>query len=287
MNPSERKAVDETVAAASPLDDSYARLEGVFAELRPRLGQPSREDRDEGWVTGEDFVADPARRRALIDAEEELARDRFGISPRRDVAATWLFQHYLWAAGLLMSWPMALQRRVPFLAPADVALRMPFDGPVEAVIAPTRFGCLPTDPRAGHPDAEVRPDVDALREDAREVARAHFAPVLSAFAPDVRRGRWALWATATDQLVGGLWYLGMLLNDEQRGAAEAEALLPGDTPPFAGSAGFRQERRPDGAACPARMRLSCCLLYTVAPDSVCATCPRLKDNGRQRTQPVS
>lgn len=261
-----------------PIARSYGRLDVLAGEMRVRFGVPTGDDGSAryGWVTGEQLIHDRTRVRALIDAEMEHARAELGLTPRRDVAATWVFQQYLWAVGALMSWPMVLDRRVPELGPADVALHMPFVRPVGAVVARTPFHCLPGDPSACDPHARVQRDVGALRAAVRENARAHLAPLLAALAPELRRGPWALWGTATDQLVSGVWQLGRLLGDEEWGAAEAQALLPGDTPPFAGGANVRHIDLGAGGSVPTRTRLSCCLLYTVAPEAVCNTCPRLR-----------
>lgn len=265
----------------TPLAASYARLGAVPGDMDVRVAEPAGDERSRGygWVTGEQLSRDGGRRAALIDAEGEHARSQLGLDPRRDVAATWVFQHYLWAVGALLCWPMLLDRRVPRVSPADVALHMPFDGRISVVVAPTAFDCLPDDPDADDPGARVAATRDALYAAARESARAHMAPLTEAFGAELRRGSWALWGTVTDQLVGGLWYLGTLLGDEERGVAEAQALLPGGTPPFAGSADFGRLELPGGSV-PTRRRLSCCLLYTVAPDAVCATCPRLRDAER-------
>lgn len=252
------------------------------------IGAPSGDDGVEGygWVTGAQLVRDRARLHALVDAELTHARGSLGLHPRRDVAATWVFQHYLWAVGALLTWPMMLDRRVPVLGPADVALRMPFAGAIEAVVDPRAVDCLPGDPAGAEPGARVRDGVDALRAAVRETAHPHFEAVMEAFGPELRRGPWALWGMATDQLVSGLWYFGRLLGDEERGAAESQALLPGGTPPFAGGADVRHVSLGSGSI-PTRTRLSCCLLYTVAPDAVCTTCPRLRGDERLQRLAVS
>lgn len=271
-----------SATVTTPLATSYARLVAVSEDMDVRVGEPIGDDgaRGYGWVTGDQLSGDSDRRAALVEAEAEHARSRLDLDPRRDVAATWVFQHYLWAVGAVLCWPMLLDRRVPEVGAADVALSMPFDGPIAAVVAPTAFHCLPGDPAADDPGARVHTGYDALYAAARESARAHFAPLMDAFATELRRGPWALWGTATDQLVGGLWYLGRLLGEEERGVAEAQALLPGDIPPFAGSADFQRVEVADGHRLPTRRRLSCCLLYTVAPAAVCVTCPRLRDSER-------
>ncbi|MFJ9521228.1 (2Fe-2S)-binding protein [Kitasatospora sp. NPDC101801] len=97
--------------------------------------------------------------------------------------------------------------------------------------------------------------------------------MLAAFRPLVRRGPRTLWGIVTDDVIEGLWFLGGLLGEEDRAAAEASELLPGPSDaPFVGGADFRPVA--SGEATRTRTRVSCCLFYTVRPDEFCRTCPR-------------
>uniref|UniRef100_UPI0015F09A43 (2Fe-2S)-binding protein n=1 Tax=Streptomyces sp. WELS2 TaxID=2749435 RepID=UPI0015F09A43 len=80
----------------------------------------------------------------------------------------------------------------------------------------------------------------------------------------------------------GLWYVAGLSGDEEaaRAVRELELLLPGPTPPYAGSAGFRVLTAVDGSPLPTRDRASCCMFYTVRPQDTCVTCPRTRDGER-------
>jgi hypothetical protein len=69
-----------------------------------------------------------------------------------------------------------------------------------------------------------------------------------------------------------------MLGEEDRAVAVASAVLPGDTPPFPGAAGFR--RLASGPW--TRTRAGCCLYYAVQPPDACLTCPRTTDAERLR-----
>ncbi|MYV51290.1 (2Fe-2S)-binding protein, partial [Streptomyces sp. SID3212] len=184
---------------------------------------------------------------------------------------------YAWPACLLVTLPWFLHRRVPRVPVADVAFQRVRG---RMAVRTGSFACLPDDPAAGHPDARVVPDEEALRAEVRAAVAEHLGPVLEGFAPRMRRGRRALWGMATDEIVEGLWYVAHLLGEEDRAMAELELLLPGTTGPYVGAAGFRELTGPDGAPLATRDRASCCLYYTLRPDDTCVTCPRTCDADR-------
>ncbi|MFD8595634.1 (2Fe-2S)-binding protein [Kitasatospora sp. NPDC059646] len=183
----------------------------------------------------------------LIDGETARIRSRHGITPRPHVAASRLLHHYLWSASLLISGVWYLERRVPVLAARDLWIA------------------------ADTGDFALRPGDWALGDEAalRDAVAAHVGPVLAAFQPHVRRGPRALWGMATDDLVSGIRYLGLVLDQEDRAVTVATALVPADTPPWTGPAAFRREH---GAW--TRTRSGCCLYYAIDPANPCGTCPR-------------
>ncbi|MDF3292029.1 (2Fe-2S)-binding protein [Streptomyces silvisoli] len=210
-------------------------------------------------ITASDLATRPEALAAVIDGESARILADHGLRPRRDVAASRALHHYLWTASLLFSGPWYLDRRVPDIAPDRVRV-----DPVSGTLALAPDGCR-EGRRAARP-AELR---TAVAE--------HVAPVLRAFAPQVRRGPRALWGMAGDDLVSGIWYLGRVFGDERRGVREAGAVLPGGTPPFPGAAAFREL-----SGQPIRTRLGCCMYYAIRPDEACLTCPRTSDAERVR-----
>ena len=173
--------------------------------------------------------------------------------------------------------PWFLCRRVPRLPLDAVAFE---GGPAHLAVRVEEFACLPDDPAATHADARVVADDAALRAEVRASVAEHLGPLLEGFRPRMRRGARALWGVATDEITEGLWYLGHLLGDEEAARRAAEELLPGDTPPFARGASFRELTGPDGETLPTRDRASCCLFYTLRPEATCVTCPRTCDTER-------
>ncbi|MCZ1018745.1 (2Fe-2S)-binding protein [Streptomyces noursei] len=262
--------------AAHPAADAYARLAEVFPDLQVTLWDATPPEGD-GWLDASALVTDgPVLDGFLADEAARITRD-YGRAARPDVAAGFALHRYAWPACLLITVPWFLHRRVPHLAAGDVRFHRELRR--MAVRAGT-FGCLPDDPAATLPGARVVPDEEALRAEVRGAVADHLRPILDGFRSRMRRGPRAAWGMASDEIVEGLWYIGHLLGEERRAAAELARLLPGSTAPYAAGAGFRELTGPDGTALPTRDRASCCMYYTLRPEDTCVTCPRTCDAER-------
>ncbi|MFJ9790575.1 MULTISPECIES: (2Fe-2S)-binding protein [Streptomyces] len=263
-------------AATSPLAGAYARLTEAYDGLRV-VERAAHEPapRGVGWIGADELAAGgPAVEAYLAWDKAQIMRD-YGREARPDVVATFGLHRYAWPACLLITAPWFLERRVPRLQ--QVAYHRA--GGIMSVHTES-FACLPDDPAADLPGARVVPDGEALRAEVRAAVAQHLEPLLEAFGPRMRRRRRALWGMATDDIVASLWYVGRMLDEEDRAIAELEALLPGSTAPYAAGAGFRTLTAPDGARMPTRDRASCCLFYTIRPKDTCVTCPRTSDEDR-------
>ncbi|MGH3314155.1 MAG: (2Fe-2S)-binding protein [Streptomyces sp.] len=265
-------------SAASPFSASYARLSEVFPGLRVREVAPGGAPRSgAGWVHATQLAEGGATLASFLEWDEaQLLRDH-GLRPRPDVAAGFGLHRYAWPVCLLITIPWFLQRRVPRL-PAEALSFQPELGELSVRI--DEFACLPGDPAGNGPGARVVPDGEALRAEVRSAVAEHLEPILAGFRPRMRRGARALWGVATDEITEGLWYLGHLLGEEQRAVREAGQLLPGAKAPYAQGAGFRELTGRQGESLPTRDRASCCLFYTLRPEDVCVTCPRMCDADR-------
>ncbi|MFG1808069.1 (2Fe-2S)-binding protein [Streptomyces sp. NPDC049040] len=255
---------------------AYRRLAALCPALGLDVDAPARAT-DPGWVDGARLAHDDGARQSWLAAQAAGIRGRYAVEARADVVASRALHGYLWSAGLLISGPWYLERRVPLLRPADVLV-----GPGGAVrVTPGPFACLEGDAAAGDPGIRVLDSEEALRAELRRAVADHVRPLLAALRPQLRRGTRALWGMVGDDLVSGLWCLGRALGEEEHGAELADRLLPEPTPPFPGGARFR--RLPDDHPGPDRLtrtRIGCCMHYTVRPEETCSTCPRLKAAGR-------
>ncbi|MFD4904846.1 (2Fe-2S)-binding protein [Kitasatospora purpeofusca] len=280
---------------------AYRRLGEVLPALRVRCAPP-RSGR--GWLAGADLVTRPAALRELISHDARQGLARYGQPLRPDVAAGIGLHRFVWPAALLFTLPWFLERRVPLLAPGDIAVRRRTG---ELTVRPGAFLCLPDDPAAPvttvppaalpgspppPPGARTVPDEAALAAGLRSALADFLTPVLDAFRPEVRRGPRTLWAMATDAVVEGLWYAGGLLGEEERARTELAALFaPGvsgasgqpdpraarpapECAPFTPGAGFTAPAS-GGTERSDRCRASCCLVYTAQAEAMCAGCPRV------------
>ncbi|WP_062214168.1 (2Fe-2S)-binding protein [Streptomyces sp. NBRC 109706] len=264
------------LTTTTPLTPAFARV----TEAMPTLGITEGRPRSgAGWTRGDELAAGGAALDAFIAAEAEQARVAYGRDARPDVVASFALHRYAWPAAVLFTLPYFLLRRVPRLAPEDVAIRR---DPTRLTVRVSAFACLPDDPAAGLPGAVVVADEEALRAEVRRGASEHLGPLLDAFGPRMRRRARALWGVATDELAESLWYFGHLLNEEERAVRELGLLLPGNTAPFRADAGFRELTGPADEPLRTRDRASCCMFYTLRPENTCVTCPRMCDSDRVR-----
>ncbi|GGX08122.1 (2Fe-2S)-binding protein [Streptomyces chryseus] len=266
--------------AASPVSASYIRLTEVFAGLRvAELADGEQAPNGGGWVGAAELAAGGAALDAFLAWDNAQVLRDYGQQARPDVVASFGLHRYAWPACLLVTVPWFLQRRVPRVPVEDVAFQRTLG---RMAVRVREFACLPGDPAARLPGARVVPDEEALRGEVRDAVAEHLGPVLNGFGPRMRRGKRALWGMATDEIVEGLWYVAHLLGEERRAMRELEELLPGTVKPYAGTAGFRELRGPNGETLPTRDRASCCLFYTLRPEDTCVTCPRTCDAERVR-----
>ncbi|MFF8841860.1 (2Fe-2S)-binding protein [Streptomyces sp. NPDC015127] len=274
-------AAGPDLTAASPLTGTYLRLRACCEALNVRIASPG--PAAGGHLGGAEAAESKEALHAFVDAEAARIRERHGLTARRDVAASRALHGYLWPVGLLMSGPWYLERRVPRIRPGEIRLDLA-TGAVE--VSPTSgFACLPDDPAALLPGARVVGHEEALRAELRSAVADHVRPLLTAIGPVARRGPRALWGMVADDLVSGIWYLGRVLDQEERAVRAATELLPTGIPPFPGGAAFRRLTGREGQRHPTRTRLGCCLYYALDPDQACLTCPRTCDAERlQRLQ---
>ncbi|MGH8903971.1 MAG: IucA/IucC family C-terminal-domain containing protein [Egibacteraceae bacterium] len=187
------------------------------------------------------------------------------------------------AAAALVS--LATERRVPDVAPGNVAFRFGPDGMVQEIaLAVPALAALPDDPDAEHPHTVVLPDVDALRRWLRyRFVNGHLAGIVPLLLQRTRRGPRALWGTASDVCSGALARLAEF--EGTLGAAgeldrESRAFLATGPPlivapplcPIVHHGGLSSGWR----------RVTCCLAYRLADHGLCTSCPCVHQDERER-----
>ncbi|MFI9326490.1 (2Fe-2S)-binding protein [Kitasatospora sp. NPDC052868] len=261
------RAAAPAATVPTPCTASYRRIGELFPALRVRCAAPRSGD---GWIPGAALLTDPDALRELIAHDARQGLVQYGRPLRPDVAAGFGLHRYCWSTALLVTLPWFLERRVPLLTPEAVSVRRRTG---ELTVLPDAFACLPDDPAAGLPGARTVPGEAELAARLRTALTGYLAPVLAAFRPEVRRGAHTLWAMATDAAVEGLWHVAGLLGEEVRARAELSALFAPGCAPLTPGAGFTLDT-PDASGTE-RARASCCLVYTVRPETMCGGCPRV------------
>ncbi|QIP82925.1 (2Fe-2S)-binding protein [Streptomyces sp. Tu 2975] len=264
------------VTEASALAHTYLELVTSCEALNVRIASEA----SQALLDGAELTRSEKALDAFIDAEADRIREHHGHAPRRDVAASRALHDYLWSVALLMSGAWYLERRVPRIAPQDVHIDLA--AAAFEIVPGAGFACLPDDPAAGMPGVRVVAHEEALRAELRATVADHVGPLLTAVGPHARRRPRALWGMAADDLVSGIWYLGRMLDQEDRAIQAATELLPTAIPPFPGGADFRRLAGRDGRRHPTRTRLGCCMYYTLDAAQACSTCPRTCDAERLR-----
>lgn len=201
------------------------------------------------------------------------------------VTGTFFLKGYARGAAAAALVCLATERRVPDVAPGNVAFRFGPDGMVqEATLAEPAFAALPDDPDADHPDAIVVPDVDALRRWLRDrFVCGHLAGIVPLLRQRTRRGPHALWGTASDACSRALALLA-----ETEGTLEAAGELDREShaflttgPPLIDTPPLRPILHA-GMLSSGWRRVTCCLAYRLPDHGLCTSCPCVGQDERER-----
>jgi Ferric iron reductase FhuF-like transporter/FhuF 2Fe-2S C-terminal domain len=201
------------------------------------------------------------------------------------VIGTYFLKRYARGAAAAALVCLATERRVPNMAPENIAFRFGPDGRVqEAALVDPVFAALPGDPDAGHPDANVVPDVAALRRWLRNrFVCGHLAAIVPLLLQRTRRGPRALWGTVSDMCSGTFAQLA-----ELEGTIEAIARLDRESHAFLTTGPPLIQPRPlrplahCGALASGWQRVTCCLAYRLPNHGLCASCPCMDSDERER-----
>ena len=174
-------------------------------------------------------------------------------------------------------------RRVPSLAPRQLAFRLDRAALRAVALCPGQFWCLPTDPAVGHPDAVPVPDEAALGTVLRQEVIAHATAFLAVYDSQVRFGHRTQWAAVTDILDSGLLLAGRSFGSPRAGADDARLVLADGEKPLTSASTICEVTDDRGHTHWTRRRGSCCFLYALpGVELPCASCPRVSDSERAR-----
>lgn len=236
-----------------------------------------------GWPSEPDWV-DAMEARERLDEFMGRTGAHYGTA---DLALTGTFFLKTYARTLvgtaLVS--LATERRVPDVGPGNTAFRIGADGIVrELAYREPGFAALPDDPDAGHADATILRDADALRSWLRErLVDGHMADLVPLLQGRTRRGPRALWGTVSDMCSGVLAILA-----ETEGTTEAVERMDRESraflstgPPLVGGPPLYPIVHADAMAT-SWQRVTCCLAYRLPGSELCVSCPCVDVEERER-----
>ncbi|RKS80523.1 FhuF-like iron-sulfur protein [Motilibacter peucedani] len=187
----------------------------------------------DGWTLLAEL--DGARLDALVRGAQERLDAYFGAAVDATVAPSYVLGWYLRGVAMAAGAMFATIHRVPRLGPADLAVQWaPGGWPTGLCLLSGCFACLPDDPYARHPDAEVVAGAAALRSRLDDELAAHTRWFAAVWARRGRRGARAVSCFAADAL-----------GDALAGESHAE-----------------------------RPRSVCCFAYKTPGGADCSGCPR-------------
>ncbi len=256
--PSDPHPLDADVATVARLVSRGLYLPVVRAASVSDL--PAAEGPGRGWHACADLLSVPGALDGwLVAVTEQLTRTHHRPPPP-EVPATYLMGWYLDVVARVGATWFGLVRRVPAIGPEALAVHLSDGGwPDGAALLTQQFRCLPHDPAAGHPDAEVVPDERTLAGVLRADVNAHAADFHAAYRPDVKIGSRQRWGMVDDMLEAAAWATSNLRAD-------------------GGADGAPTSTDPDAEALvgpnPTRLRRTCCFAYRLDEALLCTRCPR-------------
>lgn len=258
----------------APISATLVRMAALDAYLMAEIGP-----HEPGWFYADDLLHNPTSALA-----EGLARQsaHYRTAERR-TCGSFFIGDYAWYMPAAAIASYLAERRVPDLAPSNMALRYRTctweeDGQtgeserLDVRFLNGRFAALPNDPAADDPDALVLPDLDALRTWLRTRLEAHLAPLIDSVCTHTGLGKRAQWNLVADACAALFLYAGKALGDPARGQSEGLAFVKADGSPL---------HNPDtgyitlewaGHCETFRTRGGCCRSYTRPDSDKCTTC---------------
>ena len=217
-------------------------------------------ERPEGWYLASEVVNDPDAVNALLDQVFAIYQ-----MDDRQIAAAFLVLGYFWSPMLAALACYVIDRRVPDLSASSVAFNLR-----EVRFTSPRFAALPDDRDAGHPDAEILPNVDALRDRlVNQLDTEHARPLFATLRAVAPYGLNGMHANYVDRLVSALVWISEALGDPQIARDDVPAFVSRMTDKR--RAGYI-ELQHEGQSGVFQIRGGCCLNYRLPGTEKCDTC---------------
>jgi ferric iron reductase protein FhuF len=234
-----------------------------------------------GWLTVAAFC-DPQT--TLLEAA--LARQAQDYPHMEDrTRGAYLIGEYSWYVPLVAITAYLAQQRVPDFSRENVAVRFrtytwhegAASGEAQRLdvrFLSGRFACLPDDVAADHPDAQVLPDGDALREHLRTTLEGHLTPIIERVYAETKLSHHAQWMLVADSCAALFLHSGQALGAEAYAKAEGMVFVKAPSSPMNNAKTTYISLQYRDHCDTFRARGGCCRYYTVSESGAdyCTTC---------------
>lgn len=249
-----------------PIAETLARVSSVDRYLAATL-YPSE---GEGWVLTSD-VARPGS--PSLGRELERLVGQYDTRDRKAIASSLLMQYTWYVAGAAIA-SYLLERRVPDISAANLALRLSGDEEPRAAFLSSRFATLPNDANAAQVSTLVVADESELLLWLRQRLVDHLSPLVAELRAWSRLSTRALRGIAADRCGDIFLWAGKAVGAQRSARYEAERFLTAHAAPWHDSPRFF-ERQHAGRQHVFFDRSVCCLTYKLPAGRHCGTCPLL------------
>lgn len=265
-----------------PLTQTMSRIMRIQGYLKVEMGPLDSATNKSDWFEPSTLFAMPSGMlyERIVDAQKQLQ------SKSAAMIGSWLLQAYHWPIITAPIGCYLIDKRVPDLALENVKVRLGENGDVEAVaFTSSKFATLPTDPAAAHLDAQVMPDVVALRTYLRQGLETHLGWIIEQLCQQIGCKPRGLWLDVADRCAATLIWL-MQQIDERTDIAtiedEMEALLRVPASPLNHKKVGLFTLTHHGQTQAFLDRATCCHWYRTkeANGDCCSTCPRRTQTDR-------
>ncbi|MEM7343008.1 MAG: ferric iron reductase [Chloroflexota bacterium] len=184
-----------------PLQATFSRVKELSEYVKVELGTPT----DAGWVEPPALFTPSSEKMNTLMVNMQK---RLKTKSTRIVGSS-LLQAYNWPLIAASIACYLVDKRVPDLSVSNIRVQFSDEEEVTALAFHVgRFAALPSDPAAFHPDAQVVPDIAALRACLRSGFETHFGWVITQIEQQVGAKPKGLWLDVADLCASILiWFM--------------------------------------------------------------------------------
>jgi hypothetical protein len=274
------------LSQSHPLDSVFTRLQQLDDALLAAAGEI-----ESGWYLASELTKPTSPRLATALARQAHEHPQMEDRTR----GSYFIGEYTWYVFAAAVAAYLIERRVPSLAPEHIALRIQRytwhhegesgeAGRLEVRFLVPDFTCLPHDPIAVLPHAQIAADQDSLRDQMRHALEAHMQPLIERVYEATKLSRNAQWLLVADSCAAMFLHLGQALEDSERAQREGMAFIHAPHSPMNNDKTCYITLDYQGHCETFRAHGGCCRYYTVSESGkdYCTTCVLRKPEDRDQ-----